>query len=63
MPIITFDGGKLTKAQKAELVCKFTEIAHKVTGIRKDAFVTIIRENDMENIGSGGELLCDKLKK
>lgn len=62
MPIITFDGGKLTKQQKSDLVCQFTEVAHKVTGIRKEAFVMIIRENNMENIGSGGDLLCDKIK-
>jgi 4-oxalocrotonate tautomerase len=62
MPVITFDGGKLTKDQKAELVCEFTSTAARVTGIQKEAFVILIRENDRENIGSGGELLCDKLK-
>ncbi len=62
MPVITFDGGKMTKEQKAQIVREFTETAHKVTGIRKEAFVMIIRENDMENIGSGGDLLADKLK-
>ncbi|MHB0998924.1 MAG: 4-oxalocrotonate tautomerase DmpI [Armatimonadota bacterium] len=62
MPIITFDGGKLTKEQKSELVCQFTDAAQKVTGIRREAFVVILRENDPENIGSGGELLCDKMK-
>ncbi len=62
MPVITFDGGKLNRDQKAELVRQFTEAAHSVTGIRKEAFVILIRENDMENIGSGGELLADKLK-
>lgn len=62
MPVITFDGGKLTRDQKAELVRQFTDAAHGVTGIRKEAFVVILRENDAENIGSGGELLADKLK-
>lgn len=62
MPIITFDGGKLTREQKAELVSQFTETAHKTTGIHKEAFVVIIRENDRENIGVGGELLADRLK-
>lgn len=62
MPIITFDGGKLTKDQKADLVCRFSEAGSDVTGIRKEAFVVIIRENDPENIGVGGELLCDKMK-
>lgn len=51
MPVITFDGGKLSKEQKKDLVCQFTESAHAITGIRKEAFVIIIRENDAENIG------------
>jgi len=63
MPIITFDGGKLTKEQKCQLTKEFTDAGEKTTGIRRDAFVVIIRENDAENIGVGGELLCDRLKK
>jgi 4-oxalocrotonate tautomerase len=62
MPIITFDGGHLNREQKAELVKEFTELSAKVTGINKQAFVVIIRENEYENIGTGGELLADKLK-
>ena len=62
MPVITFEGGKLTREQKAELVSQFTEAAHKNTKINKEAFVVIIYENDRENIGVGGELLADKLK-
>ncbi|MGD0110546.1 MAG: 4-oxalocrotonate tautomerase DmpI [Armatimonadota bacterium] len=60
MPVITFDGGKLNREQKAALVEQFTETAHKVTGIRKEAFVMIIRENERENIGVGGGLLADR---
>ena len=60
MPVITFDGGKLSKEQKAALVQQFTETAQKVTGIRKEAFVIIIRENERENIGVGGGLLSDR---
>lgn len=62
MPVVTFDGGKMTKEQKAEIVQKFTEAAHKVTGIRKDAFIVIIRENERENIGVGGDLLANRVK-
>jgi len=60
MPIITFDGGKLSKEQKADIVSQFTETAHKATGIRKEAFVVIIRENEADNIGVGGTLLSDR---
>jgi 4-oxalocrotonate tautomerase len=52
----------MTKEQKAEIVQKFTEAAHKVTGIRKDAFIVIIRENERENIGVGGDLLANRVK-
>lgn len=62
MPVITFDVGHLTREQKAELVREFANVAHKITGIRLDAFVTIIRENDLDNIGSGDQLLSDKMK-
>ncbi len=60
MPVITFDGGKLSKDQKAALVEQMTEAAHTITGIPKQAFVVLIRENDRENIGVGGELLADR---
>lgn len=60
MPVITFDGGKMSKEQKAKLVQEFTDAAHAVTGIPKPAFVVLIRENDRENIGVGGELLADR---
>ena len=56
MPVITFDGGKLSKEQKAALVQQFTEAANAVTGIRREAFTIIIRENERENIGVGGKL-------
>ncbi|MCE5323422.1 tautomerase family protein [bacterium] len=60
MPVITFNGKTLTKEQKAQLAQEFTETASKVTGIRKEAFVVLIREYDRENIGVGGVLLADK---
>ena len=60
MPVITFESGKLTKEQKAQLAQEFTEVAHKVTGIRKEAFVVLLHENERENIGVGGVLLADK---
>ena len=62
MPIITYDGGKLTKEQKCQLAKEFTDTAEKATGIRREAFVVIIRENEAENIGVGGCLLADKQK-
>lgn len=62
MPVITYDGRKLTKEQKSELVREFTETSARVTGIAKEAFIVFIRENDSDNIGTGGQLLSEKLK-
>lgn len=62
MPIITFEGGKLDRAQKAELVQRFTEAAHQITGIPREAFVVLVKENHPENIGVGGVLLAERQK-
>ncbi|KXS47364.1 MAG: 4-oxalocrotonate tautomerase [Halanaerobium sp. 4-GBenrich] len=60
MPHIVFDGPELSKEQKKELIKNFTDTASKVTNIPKEAFVVMIKENDLENIGVGGELLSEK---
>ena len=33
MPLITFDGGRLTREQKAQMVRELTEVAYKITAI------------------------------
>lgn len=60
MPVITIDGPKLTKEQKAELAKSFTEKASEVTGIPVEAFVVQIREIEPENVAVGSILLCDR---
>ncbi|ADC65163.1 4-oxalocrotonate tautomerase family enzyme [Ferroglobus placidus DSM 10642] len=62
MPVIIFEGPKLSREQKSELVEKFTEIASNVTGIGREAFVVLIKENEPDNVGVGGKLLSE-LKK
>ena len=62
MPFIQIDGPKLTKEKKKELVEKFTQTASETLNIPKQAFSIIIRENDGDNIGVGGELLSDRNK-
>lgn len=59
MPVITIEGPKLNKEQKAELVKLVSQDTSKVTGIPIDAMVVLIKENDAENIGHGDCLLCD----
>lgn len=62
MPVIIFDGPKVNREQKEQLVKEFTAIASRVTNIPRDAFITLIKENDPENVGVGGELLANKHK-
>lgn len=62
MPVITLDAGKISKEQKAKLVKEFVSSASSILGIPEQAFVTIIRENDFDNIGNGTTLLSDRAK-
>lgn len=60
MPVITMELGKVSAEQKRELVTKVTELTAGITGSPKEAFIVLIKENDADNIGVGGELLSDK---
>lgn len=60
MPHIVFDGPKLTKEQKKDIIASFTKTASKITNISEQAFVVMIKENDLENVGVGGKLLSEK---
>ncbi|SCG85720.1 4-oxalocrotonate tautomerase DmpI [Methanobacterium congolense] len=63
MPVITIDGPKLTKEQKSELVKSFSEKASEIMGLPVESIVTIIREVESENVGTGNILLCDRQRK
>ena len=64
MPNITFDGPRIEDvAKKRELIRSVTDAAAKAYGLPKQAMVVLIRENDPENVGIGGELLADRVKK
>lgn len=62
MPNIVFDGPELTKDKKKQLIEQFTASASEITGIPVQAFVVIVKENKLENIGVGGQLLADREK-
>jgi len=63
MPTIRVDGPKITDLdKKRKLVKKLTDVASEIYGIDKERFVIILRENEPENVGVGGELLIDRLK-
>jgi 4-oxalocrotonate tautomerase len=63
MPVITLEAGKMDRTKKALLVKELTQKASEILNIPEQAFVTLIKENDMDNIGTGGQLLSDKMAK
>jgi len=63
MPVITLDGPFLSLEKKEQIVKEFTELASEITNIPKEAFVIFIKENAYENMGQGGILISEKLKK
>lgn len=62
MPLMTIETPKITKQQKEQLVNEFVTSASKILNLPKQAFTTIIRENDLDNIGNGTELLSNNQK-
>jgi len=62
MPVIQFEGPQMTKDQKERLVEAFSREASQILSIPEEAFVTILRENNLENIGNGSKLLSEKIK-
>lgn len=60
MPVITLEAGKLNKDQKNKLVKDFTSKASEIMNVPEQAFIVLIKENGMDNIGFGGKLLSDR---
>jgi 4-oxalocrotonate tautomerase len=50
MPVITLEAGKLNKEQKSQLVKEFTGIASKVMNVPEQAFIVLLKENELDNI-------------
>jgi 4-oxalocrotonate tautomerase len=64
MPTITVEGPPVPTEKKRLLVRSLTEAAAAAyEDISADAFFVLIRENQPENVGIGGELLCDRRAK
>lgn len=59
MPVLTLEIGKLDKATKAALIKGLVQKASEITKIGEEHFVTLIKENDIDNIGSGTKTLAD----
>jgi 4-oxalocrotonate tautomerase len=62
MPVITVEGGKIDVEKKRQLVKKLTDVASEVYALPKEAIIVLVKENSMENVGSGGILISDKHK-
>lgn len=62
MPVIIFEGPRMTIEQKEELVKEFSATASRLTKIPQDKFITLIKESDPENVGVGAELLINRQK-
>ncbi len=60
MPVITVEGAKLSKEQKSALVKELTTSAASIMNTPEQAFVVLLKENEKENIGTGGQLLADR---
>jgi 4-oxalocrotonate tautomerase len=60
MPVITLEAVKMNKEQKNQLVKEFTATASKVMNVPEQAFIVLIKENELDNVGFGGELLSDR---
>ncbi|WP_347487625.1 4-oxalocrotonate tautomerase DmpI [Desulfoscipio sp. XC116] len=60
MPVITVDGPKLTKEQKAELVKSITKTASEIIKLPEQSIIVLIEERERDNVGVGGVLLSNK---
>jgi len=59
MTVIIFEGPKMTRGHKEQLVKEFAATACKVTNMPVEKFVTLIKESSPEDVGMGTELLVN----
>jgi 4-oxalocrotonate tautomerase len=60
MPVITIEAVKLTKEQKRNLVKELTTTAANIINVPEQIVTVYVKENELDNIGVGGQLLSDK---
>ena len=60
MPVITVEAGKLNKEQQSQVVKELTGTASKVMNVPEQAFIVLLKENNQDNIGFGGQLLSER---
>lgn len=60
MPVITIEAARLNQEQKRKLVAELTESASTIMNVPESAFIVLLKENELENIGVSGKLLADR---
>ena len=64
MPNVIIDGPPIKDLEvKRILVKEVTDAMEKAYKIPRQAYVVVIKENLPENVGVGGELIIDRVKK
>lgn len=63
MPVIKIEGPKIDIETKKNIVKDITEILSKHYDIPEEHFITYIKENNLENVGIGTQILSEKFKK
>jgi Uncharacterized protein, 4-oxalocrotonate tautomerase homolog len=61
MPFIKLEAGRIDKEKKEKLISEFTRVASETLGIPEEAFIVLIKENEMDNWGTGGKVLSKVL--
>lgn len=61
MPFIKLEAGRMDKDKKEKLISEFTRVASETLGIPEEAFLVLIKENELDNWGTGGKLLSKVL--
>ncbi|UFS71472.1 tautomerase family protein [Geomonas sp. RF6] len=59
MPVITWEGGKLTTEQKRELITTLSKAASEITKVPLHFHSVLVREQADENLGVAGETVAD----
>ncbi|KAB2950757.1 4-oxalocrotonate tautomerase [Heliorestis acidaminivorans] len=64
MPFIKIEAGKInTTEQKEKLIFGLTKVASEVLNLPEDKFIVLLKENELDNWGVGGEMLSKVLRK
>ena len=61
MPFISIEAAHPTKEQKEKLIAGLTKTASDILGVDEKFFYVLVKENDLDNWGTGGKPLSQFL--